>query len=130
MNVLGIGTEIIECLRIAQMIERHGERFLNRVFTDEEIRYCQQRQAATQHYAGHWVAKEAILKAVGTGWGKGIGWHDMEIRNEAGVSRVNFRGSLRDFVQRCGIKDIKISIAHCRSHASALAIALSSEDDS
>ena len=63
MAVLGIGTDIVECLRIAQMIERHGELFLNRVFTPREIEYCSARKAATQHYAGRWAAKEAILKA-------------------------------------------------------------------
>ena len=68
---LDIGTDIVECLRIAQMIERHGELFLTRVFTPREIEYCSSRKAATQHYAGRWAAKEAILKALGTGWSRG-----------------------------------------------------------
>jgi holo-[acyl-carrier protein] synthase len=59
MNVVGIGTDIVECLRIAQMIERHGELFLRRVYTTREIEYCSARKAATQHYAGRWAAKEA-----------------------------------------------------------------------
>ena len=63
-QVLGIGTDIIECLRIAQMIERHGELFINRVYTPQEIQYCQSRKMATQHFAGRWAAKEAILKAL------------------------------------------------------------------
>jgi phosphopantetheine--protein transferase-like protein len=68
MNVLGIGTDITECLRIAQMIERHGELFVGRVYTPAEIEYCRSRKQATQHFAGRWAAKEAILKALGTGW--------------------------------------------------------------
>ena len=64
-RIIGIGTDIIECLRIAQMIERHGELFINRVYTPHEIQYCQSRKFATQHFAGRWAAKEAILKAIG-----------------------------------------------------------------
>ena len=71
-NIVGIGTDIVECLRIAQMIERHGDLFINRVYTPLEIGYCQSRKASTQHYAGRWAAKEAILKAIGTGWRRGI----------------------------------------------------------
>ncbi len=71
-HILGIGTDIIECLRIAQMIERHGELFITRVYTQHEIQYCQSRKQATQHYAGRWAAKEAVLKALGTGWRRGI----------------------------------------------------------
>ena len=84
MSVIGIGTDIIECLRIAQMIERHGELFLARVYTPREIEYCSSRKAATQHYAGRWAAKEAVLKALGTGWARGISWQDIEVRNDLG----------------------------------------------
>ena len=81
MNILGIGTDIVECLRIAQMIERHGELFIDRVYTATEIEYCRSRKQATQHFAGRWAAKEAILKALGTGWRRGISWRDIEVRN-------------------------------------------------
>jgi holo-[acyl-carrier-protein] synthase len=84
MGVIGIGTDIIECLRIAKMIERHGEIFLTRVYTPHEIEYCTARKAATQHYAGRFAAKEAVLKALGTGWTRGIQWRDIEVRNEMG----------------------------------------------
>jgi holo-[acyl-carrier protein] synthase len=130
MNVLGIGTDITECLRIAQMIERHGELFLNRVYTDHEIQYCQCRKAATQHFAGRWAAKEAILKALGTGWVKGISWRDIEIRNErGGKPTVAFRGGTRDVVERVGVSEMLISISHCRSHATAYALALGDPED-
>ena len=84
MNVLGVGTDITECLRIAQMIERHGELFVGRVYTPVEIEYCRSRKMATQHFAGRWAAKEAVLKALGTGWRRGISWRDIEIRNAPG----------------------------------------------
>ena len=80
--VVGIGTDIVECLRIANMIEKHQDVFINRVFTPGEIEYCGGRKSTTQHYAGRWAAKEAILKAIGTGWANGIQWTDIEIANQ------------------------------------------------
>ena len=128
MNVLGIGTDIVECLRIAQMIERHGELFINRVYTPLEIRYCQSRKQATQHFAGRWAAKEAILKALGTGWRKGISWRDIEVRNDrSGRPVVGLRGGARDIVEQRGIREMLVSISHCRSHATAYALALGNE---
>ena len=127
MHVIGIGTDIVECLRIAKMIDRHGELFINRVYTELEIEYCRQRKAATQHFAGRWAAKEAILKALGTGWIKGISWRDMEIRNDAGGRpSVRFRGGARDKVEQLGIGRMLISISHCRLFATAFATAVSS----
>ena len=129
MNVLGIGTDIVECLRIAQMIERHGELFVTRVYTDHEISYCAARKAATQHYAGRWAAKEAVLKALGTGWRRGISWRDVEVRNDVnGRPSIALRGGARDFVEKSGVREMLISISHCRSHATAYAIALGEEE--
>jgi holo-[acyl-carrier protein] synthase len=125
MNVFGIGTDIVECLRIAQMIERHAELFIERVYTPAEIEYCRNRKQATQHFAGRWAAKEAILKAIGTGWRRGISWRDIEVRNEGGGRPVvSLRGGARDVVEQRGIGEILVSISHCRSHATAFAIAL------
>jgi holo-[acyl-carrier protein] synthase len=125
MNVLGIGTDIVENLRIAQLIERHGELFLRRVYTLHEIEYCRVRKASTQHYAGRWAAKEAVLKALGTGWSRGIRWLDVEIRNEdGGPARVALRGGALQASRQVGVAEILISIAHCRSHAVAYALAL------
>ena len=125
MNVIGIGTDIIECLRIAQMIERHGELFLMRVFTPHEIEYCSARKAATQHYAGRFAAKEAVLKALGTGWTRGISWQDIEVRNEfGGRPRVALGGGAREVCEQLSIAQMLISISHCRTHATAYALAL------
>lgn len=124
MHIVGIGTDIIECLRIAQMIERHGELFINRVYTDHEIGYCSARKAATQHYAGRWAAKEAVLKALGTGWRRGISWRDIEVRNQpSGAPTIALRGGAREALERAGIQRIHLSISHCRSHAIAYAVA-------
>jgi holo-[acyl-carrier protein] synthase len=123
-QIIGIGTDIIECLRIGQMIERHGELFIARVYTQHEIQYCQTRKQAIQHFAGRWAAKEAILKALGTGWRKGISWRDVEVRNDPGGRPfAALHGGARDVVEQLGITEMLISISHCRSHAIAYAVA-------
>jgi holo-[acyl-carrier protein] synthase len=124
-DIIGIGTDITECLRIARMIERHGELFIDRVYTSEETKYCQSRKQATQHFTGRWAAKEAILKALGTGWRRGISWRDIEVRNEPGGKPVvAVRGGVKDVVEQLGISEIQVTISHCRTHATACAIAV------
>jgi len=128
MDIIGIGTDITECLRIARMIERHGELFLDRVYTSAEITYCQSRKQSTQHFTGRWAAKEAILKAIGTGWCKGITWRDMEIHNDPGGKPVvAVRGGVKDVVERLGITAIHVTISHCRSYATATAVAVGND---
>jgi holo-[acyl-carrier protein] synthase len=125
MEILGIGTDIIECPRIGKMIEQHGELFLRRVYTEREIRYCQSRKHAIEHFAGRWAAKEAILKAIGTGWARGIAWTDLEVRNGFdGAPRVLVCGGAKEAALRRGIGDILISISHCRTYATAYALAV------
>ncbi|MEE8453009.1 MAG: holo-ACP synthase [Thermoguttaceae bacterium] len=127
-EIIGIGTDIAECLRIARMIERYGETFLRRVYTAEEIRFCQARAEATQHFTGHWAAKEAVLRALGTGWRGGIAWRDVEVRNvPGGRPIVAVQGGVKEAVERIGITKLLISISHCRTHATAYAIALGKE---
>ncbi len=125
MEIVGIGTDIIECPRIGKMIENHGELFLRRVYTDREIRYCQAKKHAIEHFAGRWAAKEAILKAIGTGHSRGIAWTDVEVRNgHDGRPQVMVCGAARETAKQRGIGDILISISHCRTYATAYAIAL------
>jgi len=125
MNVIGIGTDIVEIVRIAEMIERHGELFLGRVFTPHEIQYCSERKAATQHYAGRWAAKEAVMKTLGTGWSRGISWCDIEVRNQiGGRPYLALSGGALETSRCLGIEQILISISHCRCHAIAYALAL------
>jgi holo-[acyl-carrier protein] synthase len=125
MTVIGIGTDIVECLRIAKMIERHAELFLTRVYTSHEIDYCTARKAATQHYAGRFAAKEAVLKALGTGWTRGIHWRDIEVRNEmGGKPKIVLSGAAGELREKLGIDEMHISISHCRTHAVAYAIAV------
>ena len=125
MEILGIGTDIVECPRIGKMIEQYGELFLRRVYTAREVRYCQSRKHAIEHFAGRWAAKEAILKAMGTGWSRGISWTDVEVRsNEAGQPQVMVGGIAKELARERGIASIMISISHCRTYATAYAMAL------
>jgi len=124
-RVISIGTDIIECHRIAQMIEKHGEVFLQRVFTHREILYCSTRRAANQHYAGRWAAKEAALKALGTGWSKGIQWTDVEVQNEVGGKPILVLANrAQEIATAAGIEKMMISISHCRAYAIAYVTAV------
>ena len=126
MDIIGIGTDIVECLRIGRMIEQHGELFLTRVYTEREIRYCQGRKNATEHFAGRWAAKEAVLKCLGTGWRRGLCWTDMEVRNDSGGKpSIHLGGAAKDRAQQLRLSDILLSISHCRAYAIAYAIAVS-----
>lgn len=125
MEILGIGTDIIECPRIGKMIEQYGELFLRRIYTEREIRYCQARKHAIEHFAGRWAAKEAILKAMGTGRSHGIAWTNIEVRNDPdGRPQVMVCGAAREVARERGISEILVSISHCRTYATAYALAL------
>ena len=110
------------------MIERHGELFIQRIYTEDEVRYCQSRPQSTQHFAARWAAKEAVLKALGIGSRRGVPWTDVEIRKEAaGRPKVAVRGAVKDIVQQLGVAEVLVSMAHCRTHATAYAMAIGRE---
>ena len=123
--IMGLGTDIIEVSRIGMMIERHGELFLQRVFTEHEISYCQKRKAAMQHYAGRWAAKESVMKTLGTGFSKGVGWTDIEVRShKSGQPYIILSGGAANVAANLGIGEVLITISHCRTYATATAIAV------
>src|SRR5262245_56374508 len=125
MEIVGIGTDIVECVRIARMLEQHGELFLRRVYTPREIRYCQARKRSTEHFAGRWAAKEAVSKCLGTGWSRGLAWTDMEVRNDRnGMPRVYLSGAARERADDLRISDVLVTISHCRAYATAFAMAV------
>ncbi len=125
MDILGIGADIVECLRIGRMIEQHGELFLTRIFTEREVLYCRERKRSVEHFAGRWAAKEAVFKALGIGWRRGLSFTDVEVRNEAGGRpRVHLCGAAKEAAQTQRVGDIMLSIAHCRAYATAYALAV------
>lgn len=121
--IIGLGTDIVEISRIAQMIERHGEHFLKRIYTSDEIAYCQRRKHSYEAFAGRWAAKESVMKVLGTGFVKGIGWQDIEVLAlQSGKPVVHLSGSTADFSSQLGISEVLITISHCRTYATATAI--------
>jgi holo-[acyl-carrier protein] synthase len=124
MEIAGIGTDIIECLRIGRMIEQHGEIFLTRMYTMNEIRYCQTRKRATENFAALWAGKEAVLKALGTSWKRGLNFTDIEIRSDRGKSTVALSGTVKDMAQSKRVVNFLVSLAHSRAYATAFVIAV------
>ena len=124
MAVLGTGIDIVEVARLEEAIARHAHRFLDRVFTEAERAYCGTRPRPGIHYAGRFAAKEAVLKAIRTGWVEGIGWKDIEVElGPAGEPSVRLMGGALAQAQAVGIEAIHISISHTESYAVASAVA-------
>ncbi|MGV3483605.1 MAG: holo-ACP synthase [Planctomycetaceae bacterium] len=127
MDVIGIGTEIIECVRIARMIEQHGELFLERVYTAEEVAYCSERSSATQHFAARWAAKEAVLKAI-LGRSRGIRWNEIEVISTTAYGpSIQLSGRAAEWAAHRGIARFQISLGRCRTHATAFVIAIGND---
>jgi holo-[acyl-carrier protein] synthase len=92
MNIIGLGLDATEIDRIADTIERYGQRFLGRIFTDSEIAYCMRRRVPAIHFAGRFAAKEAGMKALGTGHSRGVLWRDVEVVRHGGPPQLLFHG--------------------------------------
>lgn len=121
--IVGTGIDIAEVPRIAAAIKRYGTRFIRRVFTDEEILYCDSKNNRAERYAGRFAAKEAAMKAIGTGWKHGIAWRDFEVqRAPGGRPTVIFAGKAAEFAARLGVKRTSLSISHTAEHAIAQVI--------
>src|SRR5947209_6321551 len=110
MEIVGIGTDIVECLRVGRLIEEHGELFLRRVYSTREIRACQRRTRATEHFAACWAGKEAVLKALGAGWRRGLAWTDLEIRHEEGKPSVLLGGAAKEVALGLHVTDIHLAL--------------------
>lgn len=118
--IKGIGNDIIEIKRMAQSIERHGQHFLNRLFTQREQDYCYKHKDPVPHFAGRFAAKEAIVKALGTGFGAHVGWHDIEVLNdEHGKPVVHLKPALE---AQYGAGALLVSISHSADYATAFAL--------
>ena len=88
MSVIGIGIDLVDCARIQNSIERFGDRFLKRIFTEGEIAYSQSMKFPARHFAARFAAKEALSKAFGTGIGKSMGWRDLDVRKKKAANRL------------------------------------------
>jgi holo-[acyl-carrier protein] synthase len=121
--ILGIGADIAEVARLREAIQRHGERFLQRVFTPREISYCNSYRNADERFAARFAAKEAAMKALGTGWRRGITWRDIEVANAAsGKPGLTLTGKAQELFRNLGGTRILLSLTHTASYALAQVI--------
>lgn len=120
--IFGIGTDIVEIKRVKKAISR-SPRFIERLFTDQELEYYKKKDMKAQHIAGGFSAKEAVLKALGTGL-RGFRWKDIEIlRGSVGKPIVRFGGNVKQFIEDNGIGIIHVTISHSKDFATATAVA-------
>jgi holo-[acyl-carrier protein] synthase len=126
--IVGTGIDITEVRRIESAIRRFGRRFLERVFTPEEIRYCESKANKAERYAGRFAAKEAAMKAIGTGWSRGVRWQDVEVRRfPGGRPTMAFHGKAAEFAQKLGAVRTHLSITHTEQQAMSQVILESEE---
>ncbi len=121
--IVGTGVDLAEVDRIRRAIERFGERFLRRVFTPAEIAYVEGRGSRFQRYAARFAAKEAGMKAIGTGWRRGVRWQDFEVANlPSGKPTLRLHGVAAEFAERQGVRSIALSLTHTHSLGMAFVV--------
>jgi holo-[acyl-carrier protein] synthase len=121
--IVGMGVDIAEVDRIRAAIERHGETFLRRLYTAKEREYCEQFKNRYERYAGRFAAKEAGMKALGTGWRRGVRWVDLEVvREKSGRPNLALAGEAAKIAAQLGVRHIALSITHTETQALAQVI--------
>jgi holo-[acyl-carrier protein] synthase len=118
-NIIGLGLDATEIERIAETIERYGDRFLKRIFTDGEIAYCNRRREPAVHFAGRFAAKEAAMKALGTGNSHGVLWRDCEVVRRGGPPQLQLHGGAARRFASIGGRRSLLSITHSQELALA-----------
>jgi holo-[acyl-carrier protein] synthase len=126
--IIGTGIDIVDISRMEESISRHGQRFMNRLFTPSEQNYCQGKVSKYQHYSARFAGKEAFLKAAGTGLRDGIHWLDMEFINDTlGKPEAHYTGKLADHLIQIHVDRVHVSFSHTGTHAVAVVILERSE---
>ncbi len=121
MSLLGIGIDMVETERVERSLERFGEKFVQRLFTEGEVAYCQSMKFPARHFAARFAAKEALSKAFGTGIGKAMGWRDIDVRKkESGEPFVVLSGGAESLAHKRGVHAVLISLSHTQGHAVAV----------
>ncbi len=121
--IVGLGIDIADVDRITAAIGRHGVSFLRRIFTPDEIAYCERHKGKFERYAARFAAKEAAMKALGTGWRKGVRWVDIEVvRESSGKPTLRFSGETKKLAGALGVKHIALSLTHSGNTALAQVI--------
>ncbi len=123
-NIVGLGFDATEIARISATIERYGDRFQHRIFTSSEIAYCTRRRAPAIHFAGRFAAKEATMKALGTGRSHGVLWRDIEIVRQGGPPQLRFHGGAARRLDAIGGRSALLTITHTHDLAMAQVLIL------
>jgi holo-[acyl-carrier protein] synthase len=111
--ILGTGVDLAEVARVRMAVERYGRRFIERIYTPAEIAYVERKANRFERYAGRFAAKEAGMKAIGTGWRHGVRWQDFEVANlPSGRPSLRLHGEAAKIAERLGVKSIQLSITH------------------
>lgn len=111
--ILGTGVDLAEVPRIRAAIERHGGRFIERIYTSPEIAYVERKANRFERYAARFAAKEAGMKAIGTGWKRGVSWRDFEVVNlPSGRPTLRLHGVASEIAQQLGVRQISLSLTH------------------
>ncbi len=122
--ILGLGTDLVAIPRVEQVLSRHGERFLDRVFTAAEQADCLPRARPARHLAARLAAKEAAMKALGTGWGLGVRWRDVEVRSAGSTPpSIRLAGAAKERAEAQGIRRAVVSLSHDGEYAVAVVVA-------
>ncbi|HEY6948196.1 MAG TPA: holo-ACP synthase [Gemmatimonadales bacterium] len=125
MHVIGHGIDLVEIDRIRSALERHGDRFANRLFTEGEQTQAGTGPLQVQFFAGRFAAKEAVMKALGTGWARGVSWTDIEVRRlPSGKPELRLKGKCKEIADGLGVGQWEISITHTAGHAAASVVAV------
>jgi len=121
--IVGIGIDLAEVNRIREAIERYGQRFIERIYTEKEIAYVERKANKYERYAARFAAKEAGMKAVGTGWKRGVRWRDFEVTNlPSGRPTLQLHGEAAKFAESLGVRNIALSITHTAAQGMAIVI--------
>ena len=121
--IVGIGIDLAEVSRIREAIERHGQRFIQRIYTEKEIAYVERKANKYERYAARFAAKEAGMKAIGTGWKRGVRWRDFEVTNlSSGRPTLQLHGEAAKFAEQLGVRNIALSITHTAAEGMAIVI--------
>jgi holo-[acyl-carrier protein] synthase len=119
--VLGLGTDLIEIQRVQETIDQFGERFLNRIFTADEIAYCRHKRHSGESFAARFAAKEAGAKALGTGIGRGVLWKEIEVQRQPGERpTLHFTGRAAERARSMGVRNVQLSLTHTGEIAMAV----------
>ena len=124
MNIIGIGIDATDLPRVSDILERYGDRFLRRVFTDGEIAYCTKRRDPVPHLAGRFAVKEAAMKALGTGQSRGVTWKDIEVVRGDGPPRLRLHGGAARRAEEMGVQQSLVTITHSETLAFAQVLLL------